>query len=102
MSILGRLVGYETYKPISGIEVTLESNGQVFRAVTDAIGQYGFTLTQEGLVKVEVHVPYSAFDAGYGGIREVSNGPNQTVLEYEDSISIGQCRFKELLIVRLP
>lgn len=101
-SIFGRVVSYETYKPMSGVEVMLYSKGQTFSTATDAEGLYNFVLKHEGVFNVSVIIPYDAFDGGYYGIKEASKGPNRTSLEYEDSVPLGQCHFKELLVVKLP
>jgi hypothetical protein len=99
--VLGKLFT-ESVKPMAGIEVMMESNGQSYSTTTDKEGNYSFTLKPGGDFKVSMIFPFSALTDGYSEIEYLAEEPASTTLGYGGTLQAGQCHYKELHVADVP
>ena len=99
VSILGRVQdGNE--RPLPGIKVSVESNGQLQTILTDQKGEYHFPTVANGQFDVRIEVSFKAFDADDDAeSHEISSEPVKTVLAFSGQAQKGECVYKRFIVV---
>lgn len=92
--VLGKVLT-ERLRPMEGVEVLMQSNGQSYSTTTDKEGGYSFALKPGGEFKVSVVFPFYALEEGSAGVEYLSEEPARTVLGYGGTLQAGQCHYVE-------
>lgn len=100
--IMGTLISYDTQKPMGGVEVLMQGNGQSYSTTTDKEGNYSFVLKPGGPFKVSMIFPFSALEEGYAGVEYLSEEPDKTILGYGGTVQSGQCHYIEPHVANVP
>lgn len=99
--VLGTVLS-DSLKPLSGVEVLMQSSGQSYSTTTDKEGGYSFVLKPGGEFKVSMIFPFSALEEGYARIEYLSEEPTRTVLGYGGTLPSGQCHYVEPHVADVP
>ena len=92
--VLGTITS-DTLKPLGGVEVLMESEGQRYSTTTDEKGKYSFVLKPGGAFKVSMIFPPDTLEEGYAGVDYLAEEPSRTVLGYGGTLQAGQCHYVE-------
>ena len=92
----------DTLKPMGGVEVLMQSEGQSYRTTTDKEGNYSFALKPGGEFKVSMVFPFRALEGDQAAVEYLSEEPARTVLGYSGTLQAGQCHYIEPHVANVP
>jgi hypothetical protein len=99
--VLGTVLS-DSLKPLSGVEVLMQSNGQSYSTTTDKKGNYSFVLKPGGEFRVTLVFPFRALEGDHAAVEYLSEEPARTVLGYGGTLQAGQCHYIEPHVANVP
>ena len=96
-SVVGRVL-QNTYRPLSGVKITVQTEGKTLEAYTDAKGDFAIPVAGPGTYRVRAFIPFAAYVMAYQENEQgkLTATDALSTFEYEVQIAQNQCHYRQL------